>query len=312
MKRTRFVSLVAGAGAAVSARVASAQTAAPVRMSTIASESTGALFYAQEQGFFAKRGIDAQITIAANGSAVASAMLGGDLEIGYADPVILSIGHDKGLPFAFLAPGELHSIAHPTLAIAVRDPAVKSGKDFNGVTFACTVVRTYGTLLANSWIDNNGGDSNSIKWVEIPFPAEPAALQRGAIDAFIAPEPFISQAAANGGHVVLLNNHPIAPIIIQGGFFATRDWVNRNRVQAKAFIDAIYEASAWANRNLALTAPILSKYSKVPVAIIESSTLRGQYPETFDPTMVQPLINGAAKYGYISKPFPVKDMLATI
>src|SRR5580700_4238379 len=108
MKRTQFVSLVAGAGAAASTGTVFAQTTAPIRMSTIASESTGALFYAQEQGFFAKRGIDAQITIAANGSAVASAMVAGDLEIGYADPVILAIGHDKGLPFVVLAPGELH------------------------------------------------------------------------------------------------------------------------------------------------------------------------------------------------------------
>jgi hypothetical protein len=38
--------------------------------------------------------------------------------------------------------------------------------------------------------------------------------------------------------------------------------------------------------------------------------MRGQYQAAFDKPTMQPLIDAAAKYGYISKSFPVSDIIA--
>jgi NitT/TauT family transport system substrate-binding protein len=311
--RRQALSLFAGAGAAALAGPVRAQSqTATIRVGALASEATGGAFYAQDQGFFAKRGVTVSISTAITNAAAASAMLAGDLDVAIADVVVLSIAHDKGLPFALLAPAELHSNKVPTLAIAVRDPAVKLGADFNGKTLACATTRGIGYLVTSAWIDNNGGDSKSVKWVEIPFPAEFPAMQRGAIDGFCAPDPFISAAVEGGANLVLLDKKPIAPVMLQGAWFSTRDWVAKNPAAARAFAGGIREANVWGNANPQATAEILSKYSKIPVPVIAGMKMRGQYQERFDLATLQPLIDGSAKYGLIAKPFPAKELLASL
>jgi NitT/TauT family transport system substrate-binding protein len=310
LNRRHLLGLLAGAGAAAAAPPLAAQTLTNIRVGTFASESTGSIFYAQDQGFLARHGLSASINVATGGAAVGSAMVAGDLDMGEADVVTIAIAHDKGFPFVFVAPGELHTVKVPTLACVVRDPNVRIGKDFNGKTMACNVSRGFGSLVTNAWIDNNGGDSKTVKWVEFPFPALSAALQRGTIDGYCAPEPFVTAGVAGGGHLVLLEKNPVAPSILQGGWFATRDWVAKNPAAAIAVRGAIREANEWANANPHATAEIISKYSKIPIGVIEGMKMRGQYQTAFDTSTMQPLIDAAAKYGYISASFPARDMIA--
>lgn len=312
MKRPHLLAMLAGAGTAALVRPLAAQTPATVRISSFASESTGGAFYAQDEGFFTRHGIAAQIATGTGGAAIGAAMIAGDVDIGESDIITIAIAHDKGVPFVFIAPGELHSIKTPTLGMAVHDPALKLGKDFDGKTLACNVSRGFGTLLADAWIDNKGGDSKTIKWIEFPFPALAAALERGTIDGFIAPEPFLSQAMSSGGHLILMDKNPVTPVLLQGGWFATKDWVAKNTATAKAFYDAIRDADEWANHNEKATAEIISKYSHVPLPVIEGMVMRGQYQLQFDVRTMQPVIDAAAKYGLISKPFRASEMLAQL
>jgi len=309
MKRGHVLSLLAGTGAATLAVPAHAQSM-PIRVGCLAGESTGAALYAQEEGFFTKRGLNVSISTSLNNAAAATAMIGGEIDVAIADVVIIATGYDKGVPFVALAPGELHTNKVPTLAIAVADPNLKLGKDFNGKVFGCATIRGLGYLVTSVWIDNNGGDSKSVKWTTIPFPLGGEALKRGTIDAFVAPDPFITAALDLGNHLVLLDRNPVAPAILQGAWYTTRDWVAKNPQQARLFADAIAEANAWGNVNPQAAAEILAKYSNIPLATIAAQRMHGQYQLKFDVTTLQPLIDYAARYGLIAKPFPAKDMLA--
>jgi len=314
VNRRRALSLYVGAGAAAVARPVLAQNSTAVRIGCPASgEATAGSFYAQDQGFFAKRGLTASISTGiSNAAALGSAMLAGDIDIAIADVVVLVIAHDKGIPFVLLAPGELHSSTVPTFAIAVRDPAMRLGKDFNGKTMATGTTKGIGYLATSAWIDNNGGDSKSVQWREIPLPVEPLALQRGQIDGICAPDPFISDAVAGGAYLVLLDKKPIAPTVLQGAWFSTRDWVAENRGAAKAFAESIREANRWANENPQPAAEILSKYTKMSLPLIQGMKMKGQYQERLDLPTIQPLIDGSSKYGLISKSFPARDMVANL
>jgi NitT/TauT family transport system substrate-binding protein len=308
--RRRALQLLAGTGAAVAASPAAAQYLITIRVGTFASESTGSIFYAQDQGFLAKHGLTADINLSTGGAALIPAIIGGTLDMGEADVVTLALAHDKGLPFQFIAPGELHSNKYPTLAVVVKDPALKSGKDFNGKTLASNVSRGFGSLVTNVWIDNNGGDSKTVKWIEFPFPGLSAALQRGTIDGYCAPEPFVDLGIKDGGHLVLLEKNPVADPIIQGGWFVTKDFVKQHPSICNAFNLAIREANDWANQNPDAAAAIISKYSKVPLNVLTSMKMRGEYQAKFTPATMQPLIDAAAKYGYIKARFPVSDIIA--
>lgn len=312
LTRRHALGFLVGGAAAGLTRPTRAAAAETIRIGCLASEATGGAFYAQDRGFFAKHGVTASISTAVTGPAAASAMLGGTLDVAIADIVVIAVAHDKNLPFVCLAPSELHTNSHPTLAIAVGDSAVKQGSDFNGKTIACSTTRGIGFVVTSAWIHNNGGDWKSLKWIEMPFPAEVPALQRGTIDALVAPEPFISQAVSAGAHMLLLDKKPIAPAILQSAWFATSDWVSKNKETAAAVGSAIREANAWANANPDDAAAILSKYTKIPVDVIKSMKMRGQYQERFDLATIQPLIDGSAQYGLIAKRFPAKDLLAAV
>jgi NitT/TauT family transport system substrate-binding protein len=259
----------------------------------------------------AKHDLSAQITLMNGGAAIASAITGGSLDCGESDVVTLAQAHDQGLSFILVAPGVLHSNAQPTLALVVGDAAMQSGKDFNGKTMACNVARGFGSLVTNVWIDNNGGDSKTVKWAELPFPALSAALQRGTIDGYCAPEPFVTIGVRNGGHLVKMENKPIAPVILQGGWFVSRDFLTKNPVPSKDFALAIRDANDWANKNRTAADQILSKYSQQPVAQIEGMMMRATYQLQFNLATIQPLIDAAAKYGFISKGFRATDIVAT-
>lgn len=309
MNRPTFVAGLLGSAAIGRAMPARAQSMTTVKIGVL--PSSGEVFYAIENGFFTRRNLDVQLQMQNSGAAGAAAMLGGSIDITESDTVTIIKAHDKGLPFVALAPGLLDAVKAPTVAVVVRDPELKLGKDFNGKVFSTNALQNLGTLLADSWIDNNGGDSKTVKWLELPFSALSAALQRGTIDAYIAPEPFVSTGLKDGGHMLLLDRKPLAPVVVQGFLIATRDWVTAHRDAARAFTAAILEANDWANKNRHDAAVILSKYSKIPITVIEGMTLRGDYAVHVDPGTLQPLIDGCLKYGLIGKSFPANDILVT-
>ena len=45
-----------------------------------------------------------------------------------------------------------------------------------------------------AWLDRNGGNAKSVKFLELTFPQMLPALQRGTVDAIVCPEPFITGA----------------------------------------------------------------------------------------------------------------------
>jgi NitT/TauT family transport system substrate-binding protein len=307
MNRPTFVAGLLGSAAIGSAIPARAQSMTTVKIGVL--PSSGEVFYAIENGFFSRRNLDVQLQMQNSGAAGAAAMLGGSIDITESDTVTIIKAHDKGLPFVALAPGLLDAVKSPTVAVVVRDPELKLGKDFNGKIFSTNALQNLGTLLVDSWIDNNGGDSKTVKWLELPFSALSAALQRGTIDAYIAPEPFVTTGLKDGGHMILLDRKPLAPVIVQGFLITTRDWVTSHRETARAFTAAILEANDWANKNRHDAAVILSKYSKIPITVIEGMTLRGDYAVRVDPAALQPLIDGSLKYGLIGKSFSANDIL---
>ncbi len=67
----------APAAFALSTRAAGAQTLRPLRIVLFPGETAATGYYAKELGYFARAGIDAQITEVKNGAAAAAAVAGG-------------------------------------------------------------------------------------------------------------------------------------------------------------------------------------------------------------------------------------------
>jgi NitT/TauT family transport system substrate-binding protein len=140
---------------------------------------------AQQSGLFRNAGLDVVVQKINSGAATAAALAGGGLDVGILNSVTVIEANAHGVGLSILFPNRMHVPGKPFDAAMVTAAAssIRSGRDLNGRTIGCTAIKGASWLLCRAWMDANGGDSTTAKFVEVPFSAIPVALESGRIDA---------------------------------------------------------------------------------------------------------------------------------
>ena len=288
----------------------SAQTLAALKVAMIPIEPAAAVYYAKENGFFTKDGLDVDIAQNPSTPAIASALLSGTYDIAYGTIPTLATAHSKGLPFVMIAPGIYSSEIHFGGAIMVGvNSTIKTGKDFNGKTLGTAGLNTIAEYLPRAWIDKNGGDSTTVKFVEMPFPVTPDAIASGRIDGAYLAEPFVTIAEQkHDAKILTQGDAAIAPgEFLSTGWYTTIQWARAHPDLVARFQRAMGEAAAWANANHPLVVPILAKDLHADPAIVGQAR-RPYYPERLIASQVQPFIDITAKYEKFA-PFKADELI---
>jgi NitT/TauT family transport system substrate-binding protein len=289
---------------------ARAQTTPAVKVATTPIDVGAEVLYAKDMGFFQKHGLNVDVQFIDNGAAIASAVASGAIDIAQGNVVTLATAHDKGLPFVAIAPAALYSSASPTSALIVaKNSPYKTAKDLNGKTIGITGVKNITQIGAMAWMDQNGGDSSTVKFIELKFSEMGPAVVAGRIDAGVTAEPDLTDAVAAGTARILAPVYSaIAPTFIIGAWFTTTDWAKAHPDLLARYVAAINEAGAWANKNQPASAKILEKYTKIES---KPGMKRVLFPETADLARMQPAIDATAKYKVIKATFPAADLAAS-
>jgi NitT/TauT family transport system substrate-binding protein len=287
-----------------------AQTLPTVRVATTPIDVGAEVLYAKDMGFFQKHGLNVDVQFIDNGAAIASAVASGAIDIAQGNVVTLATAHDKGLPFVVVAPAALYSSTSPTSALIVAaNGPVKSAKDLNGKTIGITGVKNITQIAAMAWLDQNGGDSSTVKFIELKFSEMGPAVLAGRIDAGVTAEPDLSDAVASGTVRILAPVYnAVAPTFIIGAWFASSEWAKAHADVVSRYVAAINEAGAWANKSQAASAKILEKYTKVET---KPGMKRVLFPEKNDLALMQPAIDVTAKYKVIKATFPASELAAS-
>jgi NitT/TauT family transport system substrate-binding protein len=136
----------------------------------------------------------------------------------------------------------------------------------------------------------------------------PGALATGRIDAAVIAEPELSAALAKGDVRVLANCYDgIATNFLIGAWFTTGAWAKAHPDLVKKFEKAMLQTAIWANKNQTESGELVTKYTKI---VFSPGMKRTTFAEKLDPANVQPLIDGAAKYGITKATFPATDLIA--
>jgi NitT/TauT family transport system substrate-binding protein len=306
MKRGTFAGLLAASLA--SPRAASAQDLPVIRIGTTPIDAGAEPYFARQKGFFKSAGIAVEITALASGAALAAAVASGALDIGQSNVVSISSAHDRGIPFVLLAPASLYSYKQPqsALATAAASP-LRTAKDLNGKTIAVNGLKTIAQLGPEAWIDQNGGDLASVKFIEMPFPEMENALDAHRIDAALLSEPVLSDARSRGIRVMANVYDALGKEFTIGTWFATSGWAHDHPDLVRKYIAVMKQTARWANANHAESAQILQAETQTPVS---STTTRVVFGETLDERQIQTLIDACARYGVIKTRFPAHDIIA--
>jgi NitT/TauT family transport system substrate-binding protein len=285
----------------------SAQSPAPLRVSTTPIDLGAEVLYANDLGYFRDAGLDVDVTVLANGAAVAASVASGAEDIGEANLVSLASAHANGIPFVVIAPaGNYTSKAPTTVAITAKSSPLKTAKELDGKTVGVVAIKDITQIGISSWIDKTGGNLASVKFVEIPQSAMCTAITSGRVEAGVVSEPFLSIALAGGCRVLAACHDSIARDFLVGAWFSNTAWAKEHPDQVQRFAAVIAKTARWANAHHAESKAILEKYTK---AAIPAGMTRVPFPDTLDVAQMQPLITAAARYGASKTDFPAKDLL---
>ena len=302
-----FIALTAAMGLPASADTT-------IRLGLIPSILSAQAYYAEQLGYFKKRGLDVQLQPMNNGAAMASAVAGGSLDIAFAEPVSLGNGDLHGLHFVYIASGIMNTPAFPAAGLLVRaDLGINDAKSLNGKTIAVNAINTLSSISTQSWIDANGGDAKSVKFVELPLPQMTSAVDAGTVQAAYAGEPFFTIAKNRGMKVVTFTRGAPAATYMASGWFADQAWVEKNRTTAIAFAEAVREAAAWANANRPAAATLLEAALKLPEGALRNLSQPFFFDEApVQPALIQPILDAALKYNALAKPVRAEDLIAKL
>lgn len=294
---TRRAWLASGAtafAAGVAGRRAGAQAPDVLTIGAGLIESHAEGYYAHDLGFFAQHGLNVEVKQLRNGATIAAAVASGDLQAGCSTVLQLAQARGHNLPFVIIAAGAVHDarFAHTVGLAVAASSRIAAPKELDGKVVAASTLNGLDQLVTAALVDKNGGDSSTLKFVELSPRAMVDALEQGRIDAASLEEPELSAA---GARIRSLGDgeDAIAPRFVTTAWFANEEWRAKNAAVARRFAQAIFAAGAWAMANPEKAAPILQKY-------LGSADLRAtqRFAARNDPNELSPLARAAVQYKF--------------
>ena len=280
-----------------------------MRIATLPFDAGSELFYGVDMGFFAKAGIDVKLETQQSGPAIAAAVASGALDAGFSNVVSIAAAYKRGLPFAFIAPGAIYTSAAPSTVLMVRsDSPIRSARDLNGKTLGVNGLKNIAQYAPANWIDRNGGDSSTVKFVEVAPAEDYAAIDARRLDACNVAEPQITEMKPIG-RILAKPYDTLGEGWMIAGYFATRQWADEHPDLYRRFVSAMRETAQWANHNQDKSADILAKYTKLDPQLIRSGN-RARFGETgVTPAMLQSSIDLSARYKLFETAFPATELI---
>jgi len=246
-----------------------------------------------------------------NGAAVAAAVAGGSADLGRSSMLPLINAHARGIPLTLVAPSGVFVSTEPTSGIlVVKDGPIHTARDLNGKIVSVPGLNDVLSVATRAWIDKNGGDSESIRFVETVGSQVSVALDAARVSAGTVVNPQMAQNLASGRYRLLGDAvEGIASRFLEAAWFGNADYVAKNAATIKKFGAIIQKASAYCNSHPQQTIDLLAKFSGIDVTTI-AHMARTKYDLTLDPRDIQPLIDVAAKYKAIPKGFDAREMIS--
>jgi NitT/TauT family transport system substrate-binding protein len=298
-----------GAAAVVSAQRSLAESPAIIEVGASATDSSALAIYAYELGLFKDAGLDVHIEIAPNMGSIIPGAVSGAYHIGTANIGNIAVAKDRGIPMHVIAAGGVYAPSSPTALLLVpSDSPAKTAADLNGKVIAVNGLRADISMFeTQSYLDRNGADSKTMKYLEVPFPEMGVALAQHRVDCAFVIEPFLTVAKRNA-RVFADPSTGIAPRFQTSALFATDGWLQGNADAARRFAAVIRQTAQWANGHHKESGAILIRYAKLDPEVA-AVMQRQQYGLRLEAAMIQPVLDAAVRYGVIRKPLAAADIM---
>jgi NitT/TauT family transport system substrate-binding protein len=310
MMRRSHVFAIAGAALVAAPLGARGQGVTKIRIGASAIGDIIVALWGAQSGIFQKYGLDVEIERMNSSAAITAAVVGGALEMGKASLFGLVLAYAKGLPVVLEAASALYSSATPDAALLVaKDSPIQTARDLNGKIMASASLGDLFTTMNAAWMDQNGGDSRTLKYVELPGTAAAAAIAAGRVDAGMIAYPSLSEALNSGKcRVLAYPENVLGKTSLATAYFCTADYASKNGPSLARFRKALDEAYVYVMAHQADMVAIQAKFSDLDPKMVTLPSI-GHGNDLIEPSLTQPTIDIMAKYKVIPKAFPVRELI---
>jgi NitT/TauT family transport system substrate-binding protein len=188
----------------------------------------------------------------------------------------------EGIPLEIIAQGPVVSTdPRKDNAGLIVGSGVSNVRDLAGKTVAVNALGSFSELAAEKAIDLAGGDSSTVKFVELPIPAMAAAVKAGTVAGAAISEHYLSEGKAEGLKVlmpILYDVFPNAPMLV---YLASASYASSHPQVIREFAASITAANAVLG-----TSPATLKSVGERVAKMSAAQLAGVILPTYVPTPV--------------------------
>ena len=217
-----------------------------VKIGYLPSDHDAALFVAEKQGLFEKKGIKTELVQFNNGGDLMTAMASGQVDVGYVGiaPVLSSVA--KGVPVKVISSAQTEGSG----IIVTKDSGIKSAADLKGKSIATPGEASIQHVLLSNYLDKNGLSIKDLNVSAMKVPSMNDALKTKQIDGIITFQPYVSIAANDTNNVVLENssgilpNHPCCVVV------ASDDFIKNHENETKNIIEIHNESTKFINDNI--------------------------------------------------------------
>ena len=269
-------------------------------------------YFANDQGFFAKYGLQIEFANFTGAGLIIQAALANAIDVGQCDVLGAANAYLRGFPLAYFSGGGIYDTNNPTTMLCtLPDSPIRTAKDLEGQAVGVPVLASISGLGVKAWITANGADLAKVKLFELTYSSMVPAMQRKDLAAGLFGEPNLAQVRLNNSVRVLAKPYDtVAKRFFVSATFASRPWLAANPDVARRLARALDEAARWANAHHAESAPTVSKGTGIPLETVQAMTRASFAP--LDARFVQPVIDAALKYGQIQKPVRPDEIIAKI
>jgi NitT/TauT family transport system substrate-binding protein len=293
--------------------VVRAQTLTPLRYGSTPLVDGVPIYYAAQTGMFRSEGLDVTVNKLGSTSVIAAALVGGAVEVGEVSAQPLVNAHVRGIDLQIVYPCTFHITGRPYNAaiVVAADFDYKTAKELNGTTMSSAGVGDSGWLAARVFIDANGGDSATIKFVEVPFSTVAAAIEAHRIVGGVCVDPYFSDGVKSGKIKSVGDLQAgFGPRLIQTAYAATAEYVGKNRDACARFARVARTANEYLNTHRADFLSYTERFTGVePAKQTPEATF---FTTNYTPKDLQPWIDAAVKYKLIDKPFDASILFAKL
>jgi NitT/TauT family transport system substrate-binding protein len=272
------------------------------------------IYLGDKQGFFKDEGIELEIQPGSGGAASIPGVVSGQFQFAFGNVTSLILANNQGLDLKVLTNGVSSTGEQGGDFGAVVVPAdspIKTAAELAGVTVSVNNLKNIGDTTVRNSVRKAGGDPAAVKFLELPFPDMPAALENGQVDAAWIVEPFLSQALEQGARPVAWNFVDAAPNLSVATYFTSQAQLDKDPDLAKRFTNAMTKSMDYANDNPDAVREILLEYTKIPAEVTKKITLPA-FPSEVNWESVQTVADLALQDKIIDKAVDVETMKAKL